>query len=164
MVIDRSHLLVVLALIGFAILLWLQDAHFQDEIKGQVKVIDGDSLTLDGERIRLKGIDAPEGRQFCRKDGKNWACGRAATRALRQFIADAPVECRGNEFDRHGRLLGICYVAGKEINRWMIEQGWAVSFGGVFNAAERQARQTKQGIWQSEFELPHIWRRQNSRF
>jgi endonuclease YncB( thermonuclease family) len=57
------------------------------------RVIDGDSLEVAGEDIRLIGIDAPEGRQLCQRDGLEWACGDDATAALRELVAGAEVRC-----------------------------------------------------------------------
>ena len=49
------------------------------DVTGPARVIDGDTLEVQGERIRLHGIDAPEIRQLCRLDGKPWQCGKEAT-------------------------------------------------------------------------------------
>ena len=52
------------------------------DITGKPRVVDGDTLVISGERIRLHGIDSPETRQTCTKDGKASKCGREATAAL----------------------------------------------------------------------------------
>lgn len=161
MVIERGHIFLALALIGFAFLLWFQERSFHDEKVGIARVIDGDSLSLGGEQIRLLGIDAPEMRQYCTLEGAKWGCGKASAKALRQFIGGRAVKCEGDDYDKHSRLLGVCFVGDQELNRWMIEQGWAVSFGGRYSRWEAAARQAKKGIWRSEFIMPYQWRRQN---
>ncbi len=162
--IERHHLLLIAGLIGFALLIWLQEAKFSDILVGRAQIIDGDSVTINRERVRLLGIDAPEGKQFCTLNGKRWACGRAATKALRTLVNGRELKCEGQGYDKHSRMLGVCYVAGTELNRWMVVKGWAVSFGGAYEADEIIARRNKVGIWQSQFEMPHVWRRANRRY
>ncbi len=52
------------------------------DVAGTASVIDGDTIEVHGQRIRLHGIDAPESRQLCRLDGKPWQCGKDAANAL----------------------------------------------------------------------------------
>ncbi len=63
------------------------------DVAGVASVIDGDTLEIHGQRIRLHGIDAPESRQLCRRDGKPWQCGKEAANALADKIARRPVTC-----------------------------------------------------------------------
>ncbi len=127
------------------------------ERRGQASVGDGDSLTLAGRRIRLVGIDAPELAQSCRRDGADYACGRAARDALRALVGQHAVVCRGHETDRFGRLLAVCHAGDTELNRTMVEKGWAVSYGD-YGGAERRARAESRGLWAGQFERPRAWR------
>ena len=62
---------------------------------GVASVIDGDTIEVHGQRIRLHGIDAPESRQLCRLDGKPWQCGKDAANALAEKIARHARDMRG---------------------------------------------------------------------
>ncbi len=55
------------------------------DVAGVATVIDGDTLEIHGQRIRLHGIDSPESRQLCRLDGKPWQCGKDAANARSNF-------------------------------------------------------------------------------
>ena len=80
------------------------------DVTGVASVIDGDTIEVHGQRIRLHGIDAPESRQLCRLDGKPWQCGKDAANALADKIARRPVRCEDLGRDRHKRIIGKCTV------------------------------------------------------
>ncbi|MBI1385785.1 MAG: thermonuclease family protein [Rhizobiales bacterium] len=126
-------------------------------VTGRARLVDGDSFHIARHEVRLVGIDAPEGRQLCERDGRDWACGEASREALERFIAGRDVECRIEKRDQHGRLLGVCRVGGTEINRWQVEEGWAVAFGR-YRDAEARARTARRGIWVGTFRRPSEWR------
>lgn len=130
--------------------------------EGRARVIDGDSLVVSGREIRLKGIDAPELAQSCHRDGGPWKCGEEAQRQLRFFVRGGDVACEGDEFDEHGRLLAVCRIAGRDVNAWMVDEGWAVSFGG-YGEQEGEAREKRRGLWQGSFEQPRDWREAHPR-
>src|SRR5215813_13387054 len=77
--------------------------------------IDGDTLTVDGTKYRLDGIDAPEFNQVCLDEkGQEWNCGLAARDALAKLIANRAVQCEDKGSDRD-RRVGICTVVGMDI-------------------------------------------------
>jgi len=134
-------------------------------INGQASVIDGDTIEIHRARIRLFGIDAPEGSQTCTIEGKAWACGRRAAFALSDKIGMQTVECRPKDRDRFGRTVAVCMVAGEDVNAWMVEQGWALAYRRYsldYVNQERWAANAKRGMWQGEFEAPEEWRRNHS--
>ena len=132
------------------------------DVTGPARVIDGDTLEIQGERIRLHGIDAPESRQLCFIDGKPWQCGKDATTALAEKIAHQPVTCEDLGRDRDERIIGRCTVAGEDIESWMVVNGWAVAyrrFSLDYVEEEANAQAARRGIWASEFVKPWEWRR-----
>ena len=131
-------------------------------VAGTASVIDGDTLEIHGQRIRLHGIDAPESRQLCRLDGKPWQCGKDAANAIAEKIARQPVTCEDLGRDRYKRIIGRCIVAGEDINAWMVSQGLALAYRRYsldYVDEEADARAVRRGIWASEFVKPWEWRR-----
>lgn len=98
------------------------------DITGPPRVIDGDTLDIGGNWMRLYGIDAPESRQTCIADGVTWSCGQHATAALIAFIGGVPVRCEEQGTDRYGRTIATCYVQGENIEAWLVVNGWALAY------------------------------------
>lgn len=129
---------------------------------GVPRVVDGDTLRLGGEKVRLLGIDAPETNQTCSLYGKDWLCGKDATNALRQHIGTNAVRCEGNQRDRYKRLIAICYLGNQDLNAWLVREGWAVAYrrySKKYVAEESEAKTDNNGIWASDFLLPWEWRK-----
>ena len=152
-------LLLLAALAG--VVRWFNQPASGPALTGTAQIIDGDSLRVAGRELRLKGIDAPEGRQSCQRDGRDWPCGEAAADRLRELTWRRTVTCDVVETDRYNRGLAFCKVEGEDINGRMVADGMAVSFGG-YAAEEAAARSARRGLWSGTFERPHDWRRRNS--
>lgn len=127
-------------------------------IEGYPRLVDGDSFGLGGGEVRLKGIDAPEGKQTCLKDGRNWACGEASRAELKRLIGNEKIICRVAERDQHDRALAFCTAGGRDLNSGMVSSGFALSYGGYVKE-ETAARLARRGLWGSEFQRPREWRR-----
>jgi endonuclease YncB( thermonuclease family) len=130
-------------------------------LHGPARVVDGDTLEVDGRKIRMFGIDAPERAQTCRRNRETYACGHEATAALRELVADA-VTCQGRDTDRYGRLVAVCFHGGRDINAAMVEQGWAVAYRQYstdYVGQEAAARSARRGLWAGSFDQPQDWRR-----
>ncbi len=131
------------------------------EIAGRATVIDGDTIEIRGQRVRLFGIDSPESAQLCQAGQKPYRCGQQAALALADRIGERTVRCQERDKDRHGRVVAVCYVGSEDLDRWMVEQGWAMAFRKYsldYVDAENDAREARSGIWQGEFEMPWEWR------
>jgi endonuclease YncB( thermonuclease family) len=131
------------------------------DITGPARVIDGDTIDIEGQRIRLHGIDAPETFQTCIADDVAWPCGRQATEALVEFINASPVRCEGEDTDRYGRTIAVCYVRGTDIEAWMVVNGWALAYQKYsldYVGEEKAAQDARVGLWRGEFVPPWDWR------
>lgn len=136
----------------------------RDTLSGVPSVVDGDTLELHGQRIRLHGIDAPESRQLCQQSGQSVRCGQSAALALDAFIQHRPVSCAQKDKDRYGRIVAVCKLGGTNLNAWMVEQGHALayrSYSQDYVHQEADARQAKRGVWAGSFDYPWDWRRGN---
>ncbi len=132
------------------------------DVAGTASVIDGDTIEVHGQRIRLHGIDAPESRQLCRLDSRPGQCGKDAANALAEKIARRPVTCEDLGRDRYKRIIGRCAVAGEDMGAWMVSQGWALAYRRYsrdYVDEEADAQAARRGIWAGEFVKPWEWRR-----
>lgn len=134
----------------------------QSPIVGVASVIDGDTLEIHGQRIRLHGIDAPESGQSCEKDGREYRCGQQAALALADKIGRATVRCEQRDIDRYKRIVAVCSFGNVDLNAWMVRQGWAIAYRQYsrdYVDDESAAQAEKAGIWAGRFIEPSKWRR-----
>ena len=137
--------------------------------------------------VQLFGIDAPEAMQICYKEVsersffgfkkdflQGWECGETATYYLYEAIVrnfgldpeedlsllNTRVHCEGSRYDERGRLLARCWAEDMELNRYMVAQGWALAArnSDEYREEESRAKESKLGIWSSEFVMPWKWR------
>ena len=134
-------------------------------LAGIARVIDGDTIDIRGNRIRLDGIDAPESKQTCELNGQSYPCGQRATEAMVMLLGARPIECSEMGKDRNGRVIARCRVDTSDVGTWMVEHGWAVAYRKYsleYVSAENRARAAKLGIWAGTFDMPEDWRRQKA--
>jgi endonuclease YncB( thermonuclease family) len=133
------------------------------EIIGKASVVDGDTIQIRDQRIRIHGIDAPESRQECTVNGKAWRCGQQSALELSAWIASYTVLCSVISKDRYNRLVARCSVRGEDLARWSVSQGWALDWPqysrGDYSDAQEQAKAAGVGMWRGTFTEPWIWRK-----
>ena len=133
-----------------------------NSIRGQAVVIDGDTFEIQGKRVRLHGIDAPESNQICKdKNEQNYRCGSAATQRLTELIGWRAVTCEIRDTDRYGRWVAICSINKQDINRLLVREGLALAYRKYSRAylqVEKEARKSRAGLWQGKFIKPWDWR------
>ena len=113
---------------GLAILIFGAHRAAAESVRGSARLVDGDTVEVRGQMVRLFGIDAPETAQTCEASGRRYPCGRLAAETLAKLIAGRTVTCEGDERDRYDRLIGWCRAGGTDLNREMVRLGWAVAF------------------------------------
>tara|TARA_Y100000385_G_C12873643_1_gene542671 strand:- start:333 stop:812 length:480 start_codon:yes stop_codon:yes gene_type:complete len=135
------------------------------DIKSQdVKITDGDTIKINGEKIRFSGIDTPELNQTCVKEGVKNSCGLTAKQILIDKIIDNKVKCIKEGKDRYKRILAECFVNNESLSRYLVRSGYAFAYrkySKKFIIDEDYARANKLGMWSMEFEYPWDFRRSN---
>jgi len=129
-------------------------------LEGSVRVVDGDTLVLGAERIRLFGIDAPEKNQRCDPSGRNWACGDWAAARLRTLVAGG-VRCTALDRDRYGRTVARCHSAGRDVAAEMVRLGAATAYRRYSNdyiGQEAEAKASARGLWNGTSAAPGAFR------
>jgi endonuclease YncB( thermonuclease family) len=162
----RTWLVVLIGLGLLAAYAMLPDAPFSLDgppLTGTVeRVVDGDTIDITGQRIRLPGLDAPEWNQTCKTTaGEAWGCGAAAAKRMRELTRGRTLTCRPEGHDRYGRLLAVCRDGKTDIAEALVADGFATATSRYANA-EAVARQARRGIWQGSFDSPAEWRRRET--
>lgn len=121
-----------------------------------VEVIDGGTLRINGERVRLAGIQAPAHAQQCAKDGRFEPCGEQATTALSKIVdlSVKPIECVPAE----NGVGSVCSTEGRDLAETLVSQGRVLADGSRYAAAEEQARKADLGLWGMAVVAPEAWR------
>ena len=130
----------------------------------EVKVIDGDTIHLNGEKIRFTGIDTPELKQTCNKDNKIIPCGIEARKLLIDKISDNKVNCKREGKDQYKRTLAECFVKDLSLSSFLVREGYAFAYrkySKKFVNDEDYARKNNLGMWSMRFEYPWNWRKKN---
>jgi endonuclease YncB( thermonuclease family) len=130
--------------------------------EGRVSVIDGDSIRVGGETVRLFGIDAPEVDQTCRRpDGTVWRCGAWARDEARRMFEGRRATCREMDRDRYGRIVATCEMEGHDIGAVLVSNGHARAyrrFSDRYVEIEKAAVIAGRGIFGSEMAAPEAHR------
>lgn len=131
-------------------------------ITGSVKVINGDTLMMNGYYIRLYGVDAPESDQTCaNKTGRSYHCGRVAATWLRDWLMDNQIECRIMQQDKNGNMVGTCSLGQYDIGAALVNAGWAIAYTkytDIYVPYQEEAMNRRDGLWQGKFYEPEDWR------
>ena len=135
-----------------------------DEFIGIPKIIDGDTIYIYSNKIRLKDIDAPEMKQKCKRNKVDYFCGVESKNQLKKKIDNSKVKCISSGKDRYNRYLATCFRGSINLNKWMVKNGFAVAYrrySKSYVADENFAKNNNLGLWAGSFISPEKWRKLN---
>ena len=135
------------------------------DVKSQdVKITDGDTIKINGEKIRFSGIDTPELKQTCIKQSARKPCGLTAKKILIDKIAENKIVCIREGKDQYRRTLAECFVNNESLSSFLVKSGYAFAYrrySTKFIPDEDFAKLNKLGMWSMEFDYPWDWRKKN---
>ena len=127
-----------------------------------LKIIDGDTIILNGEKIRFSGIDTPELKQTCLQGDQEVGCGMTAKMLLVKKIGNATIECTSEGKDTYKRTLAECFVNGESLSKFLVRSGYAFAYrkySDKFIKDEEFAKENKLGMWAMTFQYPWDFRK-----
>ena len=157
MFLNKKKIILVISISSLIFFLILNQVRSQE-----LRVVDGDTIHLNGEKIRFTGIDTPELKQTCIKEGIIDPCGVTAKEILIEKIADNKVECISEGKDQYKRTLAECFVNNVSLSSYLVRRGYAFAYrkySKKFIADEDYAKTNQIGMWSMEFDYPWDYRK-----
>ena len=130
----------------------------------EIKIIDGDTIRINDEKIRFSGIDTPELKQTCINNKKIIFCGLEAKNLLAKIINNRDVNCISEGKDQYKRTLAECFVGDLSISSYLVREGYAFAYrkySEKFVKDEEFAKKNNKGMWSMSFEYPWEYRKKN---
>ena len=127
-----------------------------------LKIVDGDTIVLNGEKIRFSGIDTPELKQTCMNGDQKVFCGKLAKMLLVKKIGNKTPECIREGKDVYKRTLAECFINGESLSAFLVRSGYAFAYrkySKKFIEDEEFAKKNKLGMWSMKFEYPWDFRK-----
>ena len=127
-----------------------------------LRVVDGDTIVLNGEKIRFSGIDTPELKQTCLNDDQKVFCGIFAKMLLIKKIGNEIPKCISEGKDTYKRTLAECFINGESLSGFLVRSGYAFAYrrySEKFIEDEEFAKENKLGMWSMKFEYPWDFRK-----
>ena len=159
MFLNKKKIILVISI--FSLIFFL---NFNQVKSQELRVVDGDTIHLNGEKIRFTGIDTPELKQTCINQGIIDPCGVTAKEILIDKISDNEVECISEGKDQYKRTLAECFVNNESLSSYLVRSGYAFAYRKYsmkFISDEDYAKANKIGIWSMKFDYPWDYRKYN---
>jgi endonuclease YncB( thermonuclease family) len=136
------------------------------QVSGPATAVNADLLKIGSDYVFLFGVDSVVRTQECLVNKLPWPCYDLAVQALTDLVSGGDTTCTQiRPPDYLGRWLGVCTIGGKSINEAYVRTGFGVAKRDEtldYVAAETAAKATKIGLWQSQFEMPADFRKEEN--
>ena len=159
MYLNKRKIIFLISIFSLVLLLTINDIKSQE-----LKVVDGDTIHLNGEKIRFTGIDTPELKQTCIKEKISNYCGVTAKQILIDKIADNTIKCIKEGKDQYKRTLAECFVNNESLSSYLVRSGYAFAYrkySKKFIEDENFAKTNQLGMWSMKFQYPWDFRKNN---
>ena len=126
-----------------------------------IKILDGDTIIINDEKIRFSGIDTPELKQTCMKNNEKIFCGILAKNNLIKKIGNKTPKCINEGKDFFKRTLAECFVNNESLSRFLVRSGYAFAYrkySKKFIKDEEYEKENKFGLWSMTFQSPWDYR------
>ena len=132
------------------------------QIQSPARVLTADTLEINGVRMQLFGIDAPEMNQSCANaKGRSYRCGQEAANWLKGWITGYNLDCQIMGHAANGNYVGVCSLGDYDLGAALVNAGWAVANreeSEIYVPYEDEARTKRNGLWSGRFYKPKDWR------
>ena len=159
MFLNKKKIILVISISSLIFFLILNQVRSQE-----LRVVDGDTIHLNGEKIRFTGIDTPELKQTCINEVVIESCGVTAKEILVYKIGDNKVTCISEGKDQYNRTLAECFVNNESLSKYLVRRGYAFAYrkySKKFILDEDYAKTNRIGMWKMKFDFPWEFRKLN---
>ena len=130
----------------------------------EIKIVDGDTIHINKDKIRFSGIDAPELNQTCLLNNNVVNCGKISKELFIKKIANNIPNCIKEGIDQYKRILAECFVNNKSLSSYLVRNGYAFAYrkySKKFIEDEEYAQKNNLGMWAMKFDFPWDFRKKN---
>jgi len=159
MFLNKRKVILLISISSLILITTLKQVNSQE-----LRVVDGDTIHLNGEKIRFTGIDTPELKQTCIKEEAIDPCGITAKEILIKKISNNKVLCISEGKDQYNRTLAECFVNDESLSSYLVRSGYAFAYrkySKKFILDENYAKLNKIGMWSMKFSYPWDYRKSN---
>ena len=142
-----------LSLILFSIIILINfsftNSSEKNVVKGKARIIDGDTIEINKEKIRFGGINSPERKEIGYRLAKD---------KLIEKIADNILTCvREKNKDKYRRTVAECFINGESLSSFMVKNGYACDYiyysKGKYAKEQKYAKANTLGIWKMKYNI-----------